>query len=180
MPANPSADRTRHFVVRIARLFPFPVLFLLPPSCGGEIATDQSGGDDASVDASVGPGSSEDGAVGDSGAGSDGSGCGRGQVSCSGYCQTNDINHCGPSCTSCTAPPGATPTCDGTKCGTTCLVLSCGGVCVDPTVDPANCGGCGKKCPIPGQACLNGTCGCPNGEPLCQNACTDTQTDNNN
>src|SRR5205823_5775121 len=34
---------------------------------------------------------------------------------------------------------------------------SCGGTCVDPNLDPANCGGCGIACGT-GEACVGGTC----------------------
>jgi hypothetical protein len=33
----------------------------------------------------------------------------------------------------------------------------CSGQCVDVLVDPNNCGGCGKACPM-FQFCVNGTC----------------------
>jgi len=39
-------------------------------------------------------------------------------------------------------------------------LLDCAGDCVDPKVDPANCGGCGVGCGT-GAACVSGTCEAP-------------------
>lgn len=42
--------------------------------------------------------------------------------------------------------------------------IACGGRCIDPDTDPANCGGCGQAC-ADGQPCVNGACsGCPAGQ----------------
>ena len=38
--------------------------------------------------------------------------------------------------------------------------LVCGGVCVDPSGDTGNCGGCGKTCLGGGAVCNAGSCGC--------------------
>ena len=35
--------------------------------------------------------------------------------------------------------------------------INCGGVCMIPTSDPNNCGGCGVQCG-PSEACINGFC----------------------
>jgi hypothetical protein len=51
------------------------------------------------------------------------------------------------------APP--TPTPEVCPPGTT----DCGGVCVDPQVDPVNCGACGNAC-VGGRACVSGQCIC--------------------
>jgi hypothetical protein len=52
--------------------------------------------------------------------------------------------------------------------------------CANLNTDPESCGACFKAClpGEPGEACLSGTCGCPDGGTLCQNrsgvdACTD-------
>jgi hypothetical protein len=68
-----------------------------------------------------------------------------GHASCDGNCQIecddtyracgvgcyklDDPDHCGAACAKCTAPPNATATCNGTTCGSQCLVstLSCVG-----------------------------------------------------
>lgn len=58
-------------------------------------------------------------------------------------------------------PDGATSLCGG---GT----IQCGDRCFDPSVDPKNCGGCGKLC-AQGEVCSAGTCGlyCQAGYSLC-------------
>lgn len=50
--------------------------------------------------------------------------------------------------------------------------LACGAACVDPTVDAANCGGCGIACGE-AQACVAGSCvrACPIGQVECEGAC---------
>ncbi|KAK4044984.1 hypothetical protein OUZ56_032390 [Daphnia magna] len=55
----------------------------------------------------------------------------------------------------------------------------CGATCVDTQTDPANCGACGKTCPV---ACSGGACvaQCPNGTKSCSGACVNTQTDSAN
>ena len=45
--------------------------------------------------------------------------------------------------------------------------LQCGVVCVDPSVDPNNCGACGQVCPS-GQHCMGGVCASPS---LCLAGC---------
>src|SRR5690349_7731860 len=55
----------------------------------------------------------------------------------------------------------------------------CGGQCVFPSSDPANCGGCGMACPG-ALACINGSCGCPQGLSNCNDVCVDENVDGNN
>ena len=56
--------------------------------------------------------------------------------------------------------------------------LSCGGVCVDATTDPRNCGACGRSC---GQGtCAGGICACPSNLLACSAGCVDTLTDRMN
>jgi hypothetical protein len=43
----------------------------------------------------------------------------------------------------------------------------CGKQCLDVLTDRSNCGSCGNDCE--GQLCLNGSCGCPEGEHFCAN-----------
>jgi hypothetical protein len=52
-------------------------------------------------------------------------------------------------------PEGGPPPADGGACDDGVV---CGGACVDPSSDPANCGGCGRAC-APGYGCLEGVCG---------------------
>lgn len=61
----------------------------------------------------------------------------------------------------------------------------CEGTCVDLETDPANCGGCGRRCD-PGELCSSGTCAssmCPSGLTRCiigidrRTACVDTRWD---
>ncbi|MCB9753745.1 MAG: DUF2341 domain-containing protein [Myxococcales bacterium] len=54
----------------------------------------------------------------------------------------------------------------------------CDGQCVDPMVDPGNCGGCGIECALD-QECLDGACTnlCADDELYCDGACVDPLTD---
>lgn len=74
----------------------------------------------------------------------------------------------------------------GCNCGphATCVRSSCRcdegfSVCVDHCADlqadPANCGGCGRRCRAD-QACVAGVCACPAGQANCGSACTPTNT----
>src|SRR5258708_37195888 len=79
----------------------------------------------------------------------------------------NDLNNCGGCGVVC--PPGSNLCMGGACCtltpmGEVCSAMvcpgnekNCGGVCVDETSDPNNCGGCGIVCP-PGSACVNSMC----------------------
>jgi len=67
----------------------------------------------------------------------------------------------------CSAPCGASEVCANGVCvpcggaGQPCCsgTVLCGGVCVDTSTDPHNCGGCGHRCQI-NAICTNGACGC--------------------
>jgi hypothetical protein len=100
---------------------------------------------------------------------------------CNGRCVSPDIcNTCGSSCVSCTTAGQAcgageactvsgcaATSCDALADGTSCAVADadgamhlgkcCAGSCGLRSVDPENCGLCGKACPA-GQACLAGVC----------------------
>ncbi|HET6340309.1 MAG TPA: hypothetical protein VFG30_44175 [Polyangiales bacterium] len=86
--------------------------------------------------------------------------CPVGQHDCNGTCvSTNAVATCGLSCTPCTAPAGATATCDGLFCGVKCTTgVSCSNVCTDTSTSNTNCGGCGITC-ASGQVCSGGSCG---------------------
>ena len=57
----------------------------------------------------------------------------------------------------------------------------CGNFCVDFTVDPVNCGGCGNVCKM-GDLCSGSQCGAPcmNGLTKCGNSCVDVTKDASN
>ena len=86
-------------------------------------------------------------------------------LACDAGCLANDVNNCGGCGSACTAPAGATASCDsagGTyACSWACgaSYTTCGGGCL-PTAslqsDPANCGACGHSC-IDG-ACTQAAC----------------------
>jgi hypothetical protein len=72
--------------------------------------------------------------------------------------------------------------------GATCdpPMTDCAGNCVDITADPANCGGCGKKC-TGNEVCSNGQCNppCPSGQRYCKGeagagSCVTTTSDDAN
>lgn len=85
--------------------------------------------------------------------------CSTGQHDCSGTCVSNtSTNSCGSSCTPCPSAAGATSTCDGRTCGSTCNSgVTCFGACVNTANDPSNCGGCGIQCEGL-STCDNGLC----------------------
>lgn len=112
---------------------------------------------------------------------------------CSGECvdTSSDAKNCGQCGNACIS---------GEKCASgtcSCSGAVCNGVCVDTSADPSNCGACGQSCgdcPM-GVACVAGRCVCPDGmtacaanpgtttpnDPdgglACQQACTNTNTD---
>ncbi|MFN8593466.1 MAG: hypothetical protein U0031_18565 [Thermomicrobiales bacterium] len=60
--------------------------------------------------------------------------------------------------------------------------IRCGRKCVNPLLDPKNCGKCGRAC-LAGQACVTGSCqdsGCPGNQTSCSGTCVNTQTDSAN
>ena len=59
-------------------------------------------------------------------------------------------------------PSGATsPTATGFACACTPPTFSCGGVCINTTNDPSNCGACGNVCTAPNTVCRNSQCALP-------------------
>ena len=57
--------------------------------------------------------------------------------------------------------------------------LLCGTVCVSPSTDTDNCGGCGTTC-LAMQSCQAGVCACPYDETSCGGACVDLLADQSN
>jgi hypothetical protein len=56
--------------------------------------------------------------------------------------------------------------------------IECAGSCIDPTLDPRHCGGCGMACET-GASCVDGACvvSCPVGQLLCSTGCVDPDVD---
>lgn len=73
-------------------------------------------------------------------------------------------------------PADVAPT---TQCGPG--TVQCGDRCVDVSLDPENCGLCGKTCAA-GEVCSSGTCGlsCTGGTSKCGDRCVDTKSDARN
>ncbi len=70
-----------------------------------------------------------------------------------------------------------TPSCGASFEGLVCdaPLLICEDICVDPTADPGNCGGCGTTCG-PLERCADSGCSafCGPGSTLCDNTCVET------
>src|SRR5262245_4395265 len=56
--------------------------------------------------------------------------------------------------------------------------VACGNLCVDPSENSSNCGGCGISCKS-AEVCLSGRCGpaCGGGQIACDSACASTTND---
>lgn len=65
--------------------------------------------------------------------------------------------------------------------GTTCVApqIDCGGSCIDPMTDSANCGACNAPC-TGEMTCVAGQCACAMGTQACGMSCVDVQTDASN
>ena len=105
--------------------------------------------------------------------------CPQGTSDCGGTCRNLSLDpaNCGacgnvcPSGMSCQLPQavilgpsplgGKTTSVGGVACGCAPPTVQCGGVCINPTNDPSNCGGCGKVCAAPNTACKNSQCTLP-------------------
>ena len=112
--------------------------------------------------------------------------CAAPMISCAGVCidPRNDVLNCGSCRHECSAPTGATPTCQLNVCRSICpsgLEL-CGDRCVNTLSDSLACGSCGHAC-VSGASCTGGSCvsTCTlAGYALCGGLCVSTTTDSAN
>jgi len=73
------------------------------------------------------------------------------------------------------SPPEAS-----TEAGCPTPTIVCGTACVDPTLDPLNCGGCAKRCGA-GAVCISGSCACAAPSVSCGGtSCIDNSADPKN
>lgn len=85
--------------------------------------------------------------------------CNTNYVDCGGLCKPiTNVDSCGPSCTACTAPTNATPTCNGTSCDFTCNsgYLRSGNSCVACGAEGQTC--CASNSCNSPFVCTSGTC----------------------
>ncbi len=94
---------------------------------------------------------------------------------------TSDNNNCGSCGNVCNAPDNGSVACVSGSCQITCNseFTNCSGSCSNTLTDTNNCGLCGNVC-AQGIPCVNGTCGCPEGQAACNGACTNTMADTGN
>jgi hypothetical protein len=122
---------------------------------GHRDAADGSGDDGGSKDGQTSDGQSSDGALAD-GADADGPVC---------MPPFNTAQQCGDCFTQCVAPNDTCKPVDGGfACGPLCVppLINCGGTCLDPRMDPLNCGSCNHICSTflcANSMCVNGTNG---------------------
>jgi hypothetical protein len=134
----------------------------------GATTSASDAGSDAPTDATFGADGATDGAVADA---SDASDAGATDAADASSTDAPPVDacpappystpdHCGSCATSCS---GANPVCKtdgmgGYACAPACDVGQqlCGGACIDPQVDPNNCGSCGHVCPT--RLCSGGKC----------------------
>lgn len=69
--------------------------------------------------------------------------------------------------------------CHAATCSCDAPTSSCGGICIDLTSDPANCGSCDFKCQET-QTCAASECKCKEGLTKCGSKCVDLKSDGNN
>lgn len=94
---------------------------------------------------------------------------------------TSDTNNCGTCGNVCNAPDNGSVSCMSGSCKLTCDggFNLCTGSCVNTLTDSNNCGTCSTVC-AGGVPCVNGTCGCPDGQAACSGTCTNTAVDTSN
>lgn len=87
---------------------------------------------------------------------------------------TSSTSSTGSSTESVSGSTGSTTV--GVTTGEPCDGLVCDGACVDVMVDAMHCGACDEPCAAE-QACVGGSCVCPEGATLCGEACVDVSSD---
>lgn len=105
--------------------------------------------------------------------------CANGTTLCGASCVdiASDVNNCGSCGAICAAGQscqGGTCTCNGQRCAGCCDGTTC-----QATNSDAQCGLGGVACVAcaGGRTCQNGSCACPTGQDICNDACFDLQTD---
>jgi len=103
----------------------------------------------------------------------DGTGCGEGEIDCTGVCvnPAEDRNNCG----NCGIECSDVEECVEGTCRCRMGLELCNEECVNLTVDNRHCGACNEPCPADSD-CTDGDCICVTGLTMCDNVCVNTST----